>query len=207
MNAASASRPLVDHILPEQGAARHAAVVGMVLLGAAILWASAKISVPFYPVPMSMQTFAVLLLAAAYGARLGVATVLLYLAQGALGLPVFQGTPQAGLGLHYMVGPTGGYLVGFVVATAVVGALAERGFDRDPLRLFGAMLLGEAVIFLFGFAWLAWFALLPNGGAGVGIGGAFAGGVAPFLLGDLVKVALAAGLVSATGRLVRRQTG
>jgi biotin transport system substrate-specific component len=203
MSAIALNRPLVGRWIPEGGLARAAALAGFALLGSLILWASAKISVPFYPVPMSMQTFAVLLLAAAYGARLGVATVLVYLAEGALGLPVFQGTPQAGLGLAYMLGPTGGYLIGFVAATAIVGSLVERGFGRDPLRLAGSMLLGDAVVFLLGFAWLAWFALLPSGAAGIGAEAAFFAGVAPFVLGDLLKIALAAGLISATGRLLK----
>jgi biotin transport system substrate-specific component len=103
-----------------------------------------------------------------------------------------------------MLGPTGGYLIGFAVAAWVIGWLAERGFDRNPLKLFGAMLLGDATVFVLGFAWLAWFAVLSSGATGVGMAGAFTGGVLPFVLGDLVKLALAAALVSAGARLVRR---
>src|SRR5690606_14969027 len=93
----------------------------VVVLGTLLLTASAKIQVPFWPVPMTMQTFVVLFLGAALGPRLGALTVLLYLAQGALGLPVFAGTPEKGIGLAYMLGPTGGYLIGFVPAAYVVG--------------------------------------------------------------------------------------
>jgi len=98
--------------------------------GSLLLWASARLQVPFYPVPMTMQTFVVLMIGAAYGWRLGAATVALYLLQGALGMPVFAGTPEKGIGLAYMAGPTGGYLVGYVAAAAVTGALAGRGGDR-----------------------------------------------------------------------------
>lgn len=200
----AASQSLVERVLPDERIARAAALTGFAVLGSLLLWASAKINVPFWPVMMSMQTFAVLLLAAAYGARLALSTMLLYLVEGAIGLPVFQGTPQLGLGLPYMLGPTGGYLLGFVAATAIVGWLAERGFDRSLIRLCAAMLLGDAVLFLLGFGWLAWFAVLPNGAIGIGPEAAFVGGVAPFVLGDLVKIALAASLVSAGARLVRR---
>ena len=201
---AIAGDTLVGRFIPDAGAPRAVAVVTAVVLGSLILWASAKISVPFWPVPMTLQTGAVALLAAAYGWRLGLASVLLYLAEGALGLPVFTGTPQQGLGPLYMLGPTGGFLAGFVVAAVVIGWLAERGFDRSPLRLFGAMLLGDALLFALGVTWLAWFAFLPSGGSGVGLATAFAAGVAPFVVGDLIKMALAAALVSAGARLVRR---
>jgi len=89
----------------------------LAVLGSLALWVSAKISIPFWPVPLTMQTLVVLSLGMAFGAKLGVATVLLYLAQGALGLPVFPGTPEKGIGLAYMLGTTGGYLIGFVLAS------------------------------------------------------------------------------------------
>ena len=204
MGASAIHRPLARRLIPDEGAGRLAALAGLAVLGSLILWASAKIAVPCWPVMMSMQSFAVLLLAAAYGSRLGLATVLLYLAEGAVGLPVFQGTPQLGLGLPYMIGPTGGYLVGFVAATWIVGRLAERGADRTVSRLFAAMLFADAVLFLLGFVWLAWFAGMPSGAGGIGPSAAFAGGVLPFLFGDLVKIGLASGLVAAVGQLVRR---
>jgi biotin transport system substrate-specific component len=188
--------PLIGALIPDDGAARLAALTGFAVLGSLILWASAKISVPFYPVPMTLQTFAVMALAASYGWRLGLATILLYLAEGAVGLPVFTGTPDKGLALHYMLGPTGGYLLGFAIATAVVGWLAERGFDRDPLRLFAAMALGDAIVFALGLAWLG--SLIGWNKPVLSLG------LYPFLLGDAVKLALAACLVSAGGRLVRR---
>jgi biotin transport system substrate-specific component len=190
------ARPLIDRFMPEAGAARLSSQIALIVAGARLLWLSAKVKVPFYPVPMTMQTFVVLALAAAYGLRLGLATILLYLAQGAAGLPVFTGTPEEGLGLAYMAGPTGGYLVGFALATALVGALAERGLDRRPLALFGAMLLGQTLIFGLGLLWLAalfgWEQPI------------LAWGLYPFLLGDLLKTGLAAALVPAVARVARR---
>ena len=106
----------------------------LVVVGSLFLAASAKIQVPFYPVPMTMQTFVVLFLGFALGSRLGALTVVVYLLEGAAGLPVFAGTPEKGIGIPYMLGPTGGYLVGFVLAAWAVGALAERGWGRSLPR-------------------------------------------------------------------------
>lgn len=196
MNAVAVEGPLVGRFIPESGNARLVAYAGFAILGSLILWASAKISVPFWPVPMTLQTGAVVLLAAAYGWRLGLATVVLYLLEGAVGIPVFEGTPAKGIGLAYMVGTTGGYLIGFAVAAAVVGWLAERGFERNPIKLFGGMVLGDAFVFALGLLWL---------GTVVGWDKpVLEWGLYPFILGDLVKLALAACLVSAGARLVRR---
>jgi biotin transport system substrate-specific component len=156
--------------------------------GSLLLTLSAKISVPFYPVPMTMQTFAVLLIGAAFGWRLGAATVLLYLAQGAFGLPVFAGTPEKGIGLAYMMGPTGGYLIGFVVAAALVGWLAERGWDRSFLWLAVAMLIGHVVISAYGVAWL---------GSSIGLMDAWNVGVLPFFYANVFKTLLAAACMRA----------
>lgn len=196
-------RPLVEWIVPGQGGARLAAQVTLVVLGTFILWASAKVSVPFWPVPMNLQTLAVASIAAGYGWRLGLATVALYVAEGAVGLPVFSGTPQQGIGVAYLLGPTGGYLLAMPFAAALIGWLAERGAARNLVTLFAAMVAGDALIFAVGFVWLALFAVLPNGAVGIGAAAAFAGGVLPFLLGDLVKMALAATTIAAIGRLSR----
>ncbi|HEX5780096.1 MAG TPA: biotin transporter BioY [Xanthobacteraceae bacterium] len=156
--------------------------------GSLLLTLSAKINVPFYPVPMTMQTFAVLLIGAAFGWRLGAATVLLYLAQGAFGFPVFAGTPEKGLGLAYMMGPTGGYLIGFVVAAALVGWLAERGWDRSFLSLAAAMFIGHVVISAYGVAWL---------GSSIGLVQAWTVGVLPFFYANIFKTLLAAACLRA----------
>ncbi len=157
----------------------------LALVGTLLLTISAKIQIPFWPVPMTMQTYVVLVLGMAYGWRLAGATMLLYVAQGAFGLPVFAGTPEKGLGLSYMMGPTGGYLLGFVAAAVVMGWLAERGFDRSFTRAAFAMTIGHAIVFAFGFAWLASL---------IGANKAWIGGVAPFWAATLFKTLL--GLVS-----------
>jgi biotin transport system substrate-specific component len=170
--------------------------VVLALIGVGLLTISAKISVPFWPVPMTLQTGAVALIAAAYGSRLGTATVLLYLFEGAIGLPVFSDSPERGIGLAYLLGPTGGYLIGFAVEAFVIGWFAERGFDRNPLKLFGVMLFGDAIVFVMGLAYL---------GSVIGWDKPLLDlGFYPFVLGDIVKLALAAALVSAGARLVRR---
>ena len=132
MAIAVTARPLVDLALPEKGAARLGAQIFLAVLGTLLLTLSAKTKVVLGPVDMSLQTLVVLLIAAGFGFRLGVATLLLYMAQGAMGLPVFQSTPEKGIGIAYMLGTTGGYLAGFVVMAAIVGWAADRGFDRNP---------------------------------------------------------------------------
>ena len=168
----------------------------LAFVGAGLLTLAAKVQVPFWPVPMTMQTFAVLVIGMAYGWRLGAVTVLVYLAEGAAGLPVFVGTPEKGIGVAYMMGSTGGYLLGFVLMAAVVGWLAERGWHRNVLTTGAAMLIGEVVMYIPGLLWL----------------GALFGwdkpilqwGLTPFILGDLTKLALAAVLLPLAWRLIRR---
>jgi len=155
----------------------------LAIAGSMVLTLSAKFQIPFWPVPMTMQTFAVLVIAMAFGPRLGTATVLLYLAEGALGLPVFAGTPEKGVGLAYMSGPTGGYLVGFVAASSLVSHLNTRGWDRSFLTALLAMTLGTVTIFIFGYAWLATL---------IGAEKAWLFGVQPFLLAAALKIGLAA---------------
>ena len=165
----------------------------LAVLGSLLLIASAKVQVPFWPVPMTMQTFAVLVIGMTFGPRLGAATVLLYLLEGAVGLPVFAGTPAKGIGLAYMVGPTGGYLVGFVAAAYVVGLLAMRGWDRKiPLAAL-AMVLGTALIFVFGVGWLSTL---------IGFAKAVEFGLMPFLAAAVFKIALATALLPLAWRRV-----
>lgn len=168
--------------------------VVLAVLGSVALWVSAKIQVPFYPVPMTMQTFVVLAVGMAFGWRLGAATVVLYLMEGAVGLPVFAGTPELGIGLAYMMGPTGGYLAGFVAAAAAVGWLGERGWDRRVTTTLAAMVIGTTIIFLFGTVWL-----------GTVIGWdkpVIELGVTPFLPGAVFKIALAAALLPLAWKLI-----
>lgn len=153
----------------------------LALGGTILLWLSAKIQVPLYPVPITMQTLVVLVLGVAYGWWLGSATLVLYLVEGAIGLPVFAGGWSEGGGLHHLYGPTAGYLFGFLVAAAVCGHLAERGWDRSTLRSAGAMFIGNLIIYAMGLAWLA-FQIGPSA--------AIQYGLLPFLLGDALKIAL-----------------
>ncbi len=177
----------------------------LVLAGTLVLYASAKIFVPFFPIPMTLQTLAVMAIAAAYGQRLGTLTVLAYLAEGAVGIPVFTYTPPAIAGLGYFLGPTGGFLIGFILLALIVGYAADRGWDRSPLRLFAAMLVADVVVFAVGFAWFAWGAHMASGAVGAGVSIAWAKGIAPFILGDLLKIALAAALVPAIWGVAARR--
>ena len=192
MNSQSNST-LISAIWPEtqNKVLRYGAIA---LISTLMLTASAKIQVPFWPVPMTMQTFVVLFLGAALGSRLGAAVVALYLLQGAMGFPVFAGTPEKGLGLAYMMGPTGGYLVGFVVGAYVTGWLTERGWQSVP-SLFASMLIGHAAIIGLGYLWLAYL---------VGADKAWMLGVVPFLVGTLFKSALGAAALPALSQLTKR---
>jgi len=179
---------LAETLWPAQAAPGWLRNVLLAIGGSLLLTLSAKINVPFYPVPMTMQTFAVLLIGAAFGWRLGAATVLFYLAQGALGLPVFAGTPEKGIGLAYMMGPTGGYLIGFVIAAALVGWLVQRGWDRSFIWLAAAMFIGHVVISAYGVAWL---------GSSIGLVQAWTLGVVPFPYANVFKTLLAAACMRA----------
>ena len=166
----------------------------LAVLGSIALWISAKISIPLWPVPFTMQTLAVLMIGMAFGSRLGIATVLLYLAEGAAGLPVFSGTPEKGIGIAYMTGTTGGYLLGFVLAAGVVGYLAEHGWDKKPILAAAAMFIGNVVIYAPGLLWL---------GSVVGWDKPIlAWGLTPFLTGDALKIVLAAVLMPALWKLL-----
>jgi len=164
----------------------------LVLAGSALvaIAAQVRIPLPFSPVPVTGQTFAVLLVAAALG-RLGLWSVIAYLIEGAMGLPVFAGGT---FGVAAIVGPTGGYLIGFALAAAIVGSAAERGWDRHIATALAAMLLGEVAIYACGLAWLARFPLpVPLLDAGL----------VPFIAGDLVKMVLAALALPGAWKLVR----
>jgi len=162
--------------------------------GSLLLWVSAKISIPFWPVPLTLQTLVVLMIGMAFGARLGAATVALYLLEGAAGLPVFSGTPEKGIGLTYMMSTTGGYLFGFVVAAGAVGFLAERGWDRNLSTTALAMLIGTVLIYIPGVLWL-----------GMVLGWdkpILSWGLTPFLAGDALKLVIAAVLMPSLWRLL-----
>ena len=164
----------------------------LVALGTALLTLSAKVNLPLPYVPMTLQTLVVLMIGAAYGWRLGSATVIAYLAEGAIGFPVFAGPVG---GIAPLIGPTAGYLYGFVAAAFVTGWLAERGWDRSVLWLFVAMAFGHILILAAGFGWLAF-------GMKLGAEKAWLVGIMPFVAASLVKNALGAALVPAIRRAV-----
>ena len=186
MSTKSASMTIVDRIWPiESREGRFLRTLCLAVFGTLLLTLSAKVKVPFYPVPMTMQTMVVLMISASCGLRMGMAVVLGYLLEGALGLPVFADTPERGIGLAYMMGPTGGYLAGFVVAAFVTGLMADRGMARSLPSLLVLMLVGHTLIFVCGFGYLS---LL------IGTEKAWLLGVAPFLLSTVVKIALGTAL-------------
>jgi biotin transport system substrate-specific component len=195
MKATTTTFPTIADTLwnPENKLIRNAILV---VGGSLALWVSAKVQVPFYPVPMTMQTFVVLVIGMAYGWRLGGATVLLYLAEGAAGLPVFAGSPERGIGLAYLIGPTGGYLLGFFLAATVAGWLAERGWDRKVASTLLAMLIGTSLIFALGLVWL---------GTVIGWDKPILElGLMPFVLGEAFKIALATAMLPVGWRLLTR---
>lgn len=166
----------------------------LVLAGSALLAISAQIKIPLYPVPVTGQTLVVLMIGMAYGSRLGAATLLAYLVEGGMGLPVFAG---GGAGWATLAGPTGGYLIGFLVAAFILGLLAERGMGRGPVSTALAMLVGTALIYVFGVTHLSGF---------IGFEKAIAAGLLPFLYGDALKLIVAAGLMPLAWRGVRALT-
>ncbi len=162
------------------------------------LLAQIEIPLPFTPVPITGQTLGVLLVGASLGAGLGGASMLLYLAQGAIGLPFFSGG-ESGVEFLRLSAATGGYLWGFVLAAAVVGALAERKWDRSVRSSIGAMFLGEVVLYAVAIPWLMQ-------ALDVSLSRALEIGLAPFVVGDTIKLLAAAGLLPLAWRVVRNRT-
>jgi len=192
MEAADTRRTvMIEALWLRSGVAREVALVlgGSLLIA---LSAQLRLVLPFSPVPISGQTFAVLLLGALYGSRRGPATVMTYLALGAVGLPIGAG---GALGVAWLLGPTGGYLVGFVAAAYVVGTLSERGWDRKPWTTAASMIIGNGIIYAAGIVWLSKF---------VGWQAVLGAGFYPFLVGDAFKIALATILLPAGWKLIGR---
>ena len=168
---------------------------GLVIVFSLFIAAMAQFTIPIGPVPITGQSFAVLLTGALLGSRLGAAAVIAYLIEGALGLPFFAG---GGAGIVRFLGPTGGYLVAFPAAAFITGAFAEHGWDKRYLSAAAAMAIGSAVIFLGGWAW---YAILTNTPPVT----AFQIAVLPFLLGDVVKIALGAAVLPTGWTLLKRK--
>ncbi len=151
----------------------------VIIMGSVLLTISAKIKIPFYPVPMTMQTFMVLFLGISFGYKIGVATVMLYLLEGILGLPVFSNSPEKGIGIAYFVGPTMGYLIGFVFASFLAGFLK---YNSNFFLTFIKLLLSTSIIYILGVIWL---------GSLIGWDKPILQlGVYPFLLAELFKILL-----------------
>ncbi len=189
-------RVLTETFGPSEGAALRMKQAIMVILGIAALAITAKIQVfiPGNPVPITLTTFGVLTIGAAYGARLGAITILGYLAIGAMGFDVFAGSSAEKAGLIYMMGGTGGYLVGYVLAALALGFAARKGWDRNVILMALAMFVGSALIYIPGLLWLHQFAS--------GWEQTLAWGITPFLIGDALKLGLAALLVPALWKLI-----
>lgn len=187
MSISIAQRPtIVDRILPKSLVTDFA----LILVGVALIAGAAQLVIPMYPVPMTGQTFAVLLVAMSLGFGRATISVAAYVALGAAGLPIFQAAASG-----WSFGPTLGYLVGFIAAAALVGWLAQRGWDKSWLKVGAAFLAGSVVIYAFGLAWLSIF--LGAVGAPNDIVSVLNAGLAPFLVGDIVKAVAAAALLPA----------
>ena len=208
----SRDEALMEAIWPVEGTGLRLRQGVLVVLGVALLTVAAqvKVAVPPSPVAVNLGTLAVLGIGAAYGPRLGLATILAYMGIGALGFDVFQNSTAALNGLDYMMGTTGGYLLGYVLAVLAMGWLARRGWDRSVLWMALAMLIGNVILYVPGLAWLHHLI-----GAGLFRPEAYATvweqtlawGLTPFLVGDAMKLALAALLLPAAWRLVGRARG
>lgn len=199
MALALTNKVLTQVIAPREGTQLLIKQAALVVLGIAVLAIAAKIKVPMWPVPITMGTFAVLTIGAAYGARLGLVTILGYMILGALGFDVFAGSSAEAYGLTYMMGGTGGYLLGYVMATVALGWFAQAGWDRSAGKMALAMLVGNVLIYVPGLIWLG---MLYGWDKPI-----LQWGLTPFLIGDALKLALAAALLPALWKLVGRARG
>ena len=201
MSEIARNRVLTETFWQAEGAAIWLKRAVLVIAGVFALATAAKIAVPVWPspVPITLGTFAVLTIGAAYGPRLGLATILAYMALGALGWDVFAGSSAEVNGLSYMAGSTGGYLLGYVLATLALGFAARHGLDRSVGGMALAMLVGTALIYIPGVLWLG---VLYGWNEPI-----LAWGLTPFLIGDALKLALAALVVPALWKLVGTARG
>ena len=199
LSAASAVRmptlaeALLDSLMTPSAATSAVTKAALVVFGSLLLAVSAQFKIPLYPVPVTGQTLVVLLIGMTYGPRLGGITIAAYLFEGALGLPVFAG---GAAGVAVLMGPTAGYLFGFLLAATAMGFLAERGIGRTVVSTIAAMVIGNCVIYLCGALWLANF---------IGFAQAIAAGVLPFLYGDALKLVVATGLMPWAWRAVKSE--
>ena len=173
---------LIDTLLPTNGIKTVYKNIFLVLFGTLLLAVSSKVQVPFWPVPMTMQTFIVFIIGMTYGPKLAFLTLLAYLFEGSLGLPVFA----KGGGIAYLIGPTAGYLYGMTIAAFVIGLFSQKGFAKSYLKSLLALLIGTIIIFTLGVAYL---------GSIIGYEKALAAGLYPFIISELFKIFLATMLI------------
>jgi biotin transport system substrate-specific component len=197
-------KTLLGTFAPKSDSVKIASALATIVLGTLFLTVSSKISVPVWPVPVTLQTFAVAALAAAFGWRIGLATIALYILEGLSGLPVFAG---AMAGPAYLFGPTGGFIVSWLLVAVIVGRAADMGLSRRVLPLFAVMLAADALSFAFGYGWLV-VVLSSLKGVSIGavMGSAFDGAIKPFVVWDILKMAFAAVSVTGAWSLLRRKS-
>lgn len=185
---------------PRTQSAKLLSGLAIAFVGSILLAISARLQVPFIPVPATFQTFAVAAIAAAFGWRIGLATVAMYLVEGLSGLPVFA----SGGGMGYVMSPTFGFLLGYLPMAFIIGLAADKGLSKNTIALFIAMVAADAVVFVFGYAWLV---MMAGGASWIDqsnvFGSAFNIAVQPFIVWDLLKMALAALTVTGGWALVR----
>ncbi len=184
------NRILINNLKIFQGINQNIINVLLILFGTLLLTISAKVQVPFWPVPMTMQTFVVFLIGSTYGIRLSFLTLIAYLIEGAMGLPVFA----AGGGLMYLTGPTAGYLYGMTLAAVVISYFANKGYSPSYLKLFISIIIGSIIIFTLGVLYL---------GSIIGYNKALQAGLLPFIPSELFKIALAVLLIPTLNKIIK----
>ena len=185
------TRILINNFKIFQGINQNVTNIFLILFGTLLLTISAKVQVPFWPVPMTMQTFVIFLIGMTYGVRLSFATVALYLFEGAAGLPVFA----SGGGIAYLIGPTAGYLYGMLFASVVISYLANLGFSKTYLKATLSLFVGSIIIFSIGIIYL---------GSIIGYEKAIAAGLLPFIPSELFKIALAVSLIPTIQKIIKK---
>lgn len=194
-------KTLLGTVAPKADTAKLVSGLAIIVLGTLFITLCSKINVPTWPISVTLQTLSVAIVAAAFGARIGVATVLLYIVEGLSGLPVFS----VGGGPLYALSPAFGFILGFLPMAFIIGRAADAGLSRNLLQLLAVMLAADAVCFAIGFAWLAIYLGVATGAGLAALAPAFAKGVQPFLAWDVLKMAFAAVSVTGAWGLVRNK--
>ena len=184
------TRILINNLKIFQGINQNVTNISLILFGTLLLTISAKVQVPFWPVPMTMQTFMVFLIGATYGVRLSFLTLVAYLFEGAIGLPVFA----AGGGIVYLTGPTAGYLYGMTIAAVVISYLVDKGFSVSYIKTLISIIVGSIIIFTIGVLYL---------GSIIGYSKAIQAGLLPFIPSELFKIALAVILIPTLNKILK----